>query len=93
MNMAAPCRMPYKDLFIYYVKGRVRGGPIADGDAFIGNWEEEDDSFLFFRRPADACVQNLLLRQPHLRLQTAFKWLMMNGRAAPWSRFRWAACR
>lgn len=73
MNMAAPCQMPYKNLFIYYIKGRVRGGPITDGDAFIGNWEEQDDSFLFFKRPADACVRNLLLRQPHLRLQDRFQ--------------------
>ncbi len=35
-------------------------------DNCIGNWEEEEDSFLFFSRPAIEQVESLLSRQPQL---------------------------
>ena len=35
-------------------------------DNYIGNWEEEEDSFLFFSQPALEQVESLLSRQPHL---------------------------
>ncbi len=64
---------PYQDLHIYYLHGRVSGNPITGNDHFIGNWEEEGDSFLFFKEPADECVQALLRAQPHLSLQDQFQ--------------------
>jgi ribosomal protein L11 methyltransferase len=64
---------PYKDLFIYYLKGRVGGNPIVGDEDFIGNWEEAEDSFLFFKQPADGRVQALLDRQPHLTSQDRFE--------------------
>ncbi len=66
-------QLPYKDLFIYYLKGRVATDPALDGPAYIGNWEEEDDSFLFFKQPADIIIQDLLQHQPHLELQDRFQ--------------------
>jgi ribosomal protein L11 methyltransferase len=64
---------PYKDLFIYYLKGRVGKDPVLGDEGFIGNWEEEEYSFLFFKRPADAPVAQLLGRQPHLVLQDSYQ--------------------
>jgi hypothetical protein len=43
----APC----PDLFIYYLRGRLRAGSEIFQDNFIGNWEENDESFLFFFQP------------------------------------------
>ena len=57
---------PCQELFIYYLKGRLK----IDGDTLpddcIGNWEEEEDSFLFFSRPALEQVKTILSRQPQL---------------------------
>jgi len=57
---------PHPELFIYYLKGRLKPDGHALPDSCIGNWEEEEDSFLFFSRPACEQVQNLLRRQPQL---------------------------
>jgi ribosomal protein L11 methyltransferase len=57
---------PSQDLFIYYLNGRLRPDDEIFQDNFIGNWEEEDDSFLFFSSPASGQVRNLLSRQPQL---------------------------
>ncbi|MBW2657422.1 MAG: 50S ribosomal protein L11 methyltransferase, partial [Deltaproteobacteria bacterium] len=59
---AGPCQ----ELYIYYIKGRLKADSVMLHDDFLGNWEEEDDSFLFFSRPATGQVENLLGRQPHL---------------------------
>jgi ribosomal protein L11 methyltransferase len=63
---------PYGDLHIYYLKGRVAADPHLAGDSFIGNWQEEEDSFLFFHCPAEAEVTSLLQRQAHLSLVDHF---------------------
>ncbi|MBI5550623.1 MAG: 50S ribosomal protein L11 methyltransferase [Desulfobacterales bacterium] len=64
---------PCRELWIYYLKGRVGGDPLREDEDFIGNWEEEQDSFLFFKQPADDRVQTLLDQQPHLRLQERYE--------------------
>ncbi|MBW1990462.1 MAG: hypothetical protein JRI97_13100, partial [Deltaproteobacteria bacterium] len=49
---------PYGDLFIYHLAGALDAASEADlGPDFIGNWVEEDTSFLFFSRPADERVE------------------------------------
>ena len=58
--------VPYRDLFIYYLKGRLKTDGLVLPDDCIGNWEEEEDSFLFFSRPALEQVETILRRQPHL---------------------------
>jgi ribosomal protein L11 methyltransferase len=57
---------PCQDLFIYYLNGRLKPDTEIFQDNFIGNWEEDGDTFLFFSSPAIHQVQNLLCRQPHL---------------------------
>lgn len=57
---------PGRDLFIYYLKGRVKAESGIFQENFIGNWEEESDSFLFFSSPALQQIQDLLFRQPEL---------------------------
>lgn len=60
-----PC--PYDDLFIYYLQGRIQpGGPALQG--LIGNWEEDDTTFLFFSAPSRDQVDRLLSAQSQLTL-------------------------
>jgi ribosomal protein L11 methyltransferase len=60
------CTAPYQELFIYYLKGRLMVDGKTLPDDCIGNWEEEEDSFLFFSRPAFEQVEIILSRQPQL---------------------------
>ncbi len=64
---------PYQDLHIYYLKGRVAHDPAMNDRTFIGNWQEEEDAFLFFRQPAERLVRKILDRQPGLILADQFK--------------------
>ncbi len=59
---------PYQDLFIYYIKGHLNAGTRIAGRHFIGNWQEDDFSFLFFSMAADEAVNKLLGLQPGLNL-------------------------
>jgi ribosomal protein L11 methyltransferase len=63
---------PYRDLYIYYLKGRLNPDRIKFSDEFIGNWEEDGFSFLFFSRPCMEKVENLLRVQPQLTLLDKF---------------------
>jgi ribosomal protein L11 methyltransferase len=58
---------PYGDLYIYYLNGSIRKEP-EFGPDFIGNWEEDGFSFLFFHRPADRQVKSLIEEVPGLSL-------------------------
>jgi ribosomal protein L11 methyltransferase len=53
---------PKRDLYIYFLKGRLKTESGVFQNNFIGNWEEEDDSFLFFSSPALRQIQSLLNR-------------------------------
>jgi ribosomal protein L11 methyltransferase len=65
---------PYQDLFIYYLEGRVQPSAALQAcDGFIGNWEEEGDSFLFFSRPAEETVNLLIEQQSHLTLADSYR--------------------
>ncbi len=59
---------PYDNLFIYYLNGRLTPDNRIVQDDFIGNWEEGEDSVLFFSSPADRQIELLLQRQPQLKL-------------------------
>jgi len=63
---------PYRDLHIYYLNGRLTGGHRDLGPGFIGNWEEQDTSFLFFSRPSDDTVQRLVAETGPLTLIDTF---------------------
>jgi ribosomal protein L11 methyltransferase len=59
----------YQDLYIYILEGVLRGTEEAGlPPSFIGNWVEDDSSFLFFSQPAEEPVVSLLQRHPELRL-------------------------
>ncbi|MGD9062056.1 MAG: hypothetical protein PVF72_16570, partial [Desulfobacterales bacterium] len=55
---SGPC--PYDDLYIYHLSGRLTSQDIIPKNTFIGNWEEDDYSFLFFSQPAFEGIQHLL---------------------------------
>lgn len=57
---------PRRDLFIYYLKGRLKAASGMFQNNFIGNWQEDDDSFLFFSSPASRQIQSLLYHQREL---------------------------
>ena len=64
---------PYDELFIYYLKGRLELRHQNFQNNFLGNWEEEDDSILFFSNPADRQIENLLHRQPDLEYVDSYR--------------------
>jgi ribosomal protein L11 methyltransferase len=64
---------PYGDLFIYYLKGRMIPGSTMVDRSFVGNWEEDGYSFLFFKRSSLQAVAALTSQQPHLKLLDNFK--------------------
>jgi ribosomal protein L11 methyltransferase len=59
---------PYDDLYIYHLQGRLTSPGKLNKGHFIGNWEEDDFSFLFFSQPAIEEIQLLLRSQSQLRL-------------------------
>lgn len=60
---------PYKDLFIYYIQGCLEPElELGLGDDFLGNWEEDGYSFLFFSRSAHKTVFDLVRTNPGLLL-------------------------
>ena len=63
---------PYKDLYIYYLEGRLKSNPKIFHDHFIGNWQEDEFSFLFFSRPAPKEVGKILRSNPGSALLEEF---------------------
>ncbi len=57
---------PYNQLFIYYLQGRLSSERDIQHANYIGNWEEDDYSFIFFSQPSRAKVSRLIKKQPHL---------------------------
>ena len=64
---------PYEELFIYYLKGRLALSDQKFQNNYIGTWEEEDDSILFFSASADRQIENLLHRLPHLEVVDSYR--------------------
>ncbi len=63
---------PYQDLYIYYLSGRLPHCE-SPGPNFLGNWQEEDTSFLFFSSPAQVQVETLVNKHPGLVLEDAYQ--------------------
>ncbi len=59
---------PYGDLFIYYFEGRVNLDEKTFGSDYLGNWEEDGFSFLFFAGKASDVINNIQTLQPDLVL-------------------------
>jgi ribosomal protein L11 methyltransferase len=60
-------------LFIYYLKGCLISGSTIVDRSFVGNWEEDGYSFLFFKRSSHQIVEALTSQQPHLKLLDKFQ--------------------
>lgn len=65
-NLKNVTAKPYSELFIYYLQGRLKADPHLFHENFIGNWEEDNFSFLFFSSPARDDIAKLLRTQPQL---------------------------
>ena len=59
---------PYDDLFIYQMGGKLTTAKKFSLKGFVGNWVEDDFSFLFFSSPADEAIRDILRIQPQLTL-------------------------
>jgi ribosomal protein L11 methyltransferase len=59
---------PDEELYIYYLKGRVAPGMDLSAPGFIGNWEEEGFSFLFYSQECRRRIAALLAAQPQLEM-------------------------
>ena len=57
---------PYDDLYIYQLGGKLTSHKELPRNCFIGNWEEDDFSFLFFSDPVHDEIKVLLSAQPQL---------------------------
>ena len=57
---------PCNELFIYYLEGTLQEDP-SGLKHFIGNWQEDGFSFLFFTEPSLDQVQDLVRVSPSLR--------------------------
>jgi len=68
MSPAPAAAAPYQDLFIYYLSGRFRPGRAFRPDHYLGSWEEDNFSFLFFTRPNLDLVRQTIARLPELEL-------------------------
>ncbi|NNF98795.1 MAG: methyltransferase domain-containing protein [Desulfobacteraceae bacterium] len=59
---------PYRDLYIYYLRGRLGNCLTAEFSNFLGNWEEDEYSFLFFSSPSMDAVESIVREQPEVSL-------------------------
>lgn len=57
---------PYENLYIYYLKGRVSLSSVESEKNFIGNWEEDGFSFLFFSSKVDDAVEKIVFKDKGL---------------------------
>jgi ribosomal protein L11 methyltransferase len=64
---------PGEELFIYYLKGRLKQHDWQFQSNFIGNWEEEGDSILFFSSSADQQIGELLRHRPQLEYVDSYR--------------------
>ena len=60
MNQTSQLLRPDTQLFIYYIEGVIPPDYKVTHDSFVGNWVEDDFSFLFFTQPAQDVVSTIL---------------------------------
>ncbi|MBU1568035.1 MAG: 50S ribosomal protein L11 methyltransferase [Proteobacteria bacterium] len=68
MPEPSPPLRPDTLLFIYYIDGAIPTHHHIETENFIGNWVEDDFSFLFFTQPAHEKVMQLLASFPGRKL-------------------------
>jgi ribosomal protein L11 methyltransferase len=64
---------PDEELYIYYLKGRVAPEMDLSAPGFIGNWEEDGFSFLFYSQACRKRIAALLAAQPQLEMIDAYQ--------------------
>jgi len=72
-TLLAPPDIPYQNLYIDYLKGHVTPNDTDFGNRFIGNWQEDEFSFLFFSSPVMEIIDRVLQVQPQLTLLDQFR--------------------
>lgn len=55
-------------LYIYYLEGSLPSQLHVASDAFVGNWVEDNSSFLFFTKPSGDVVTKILTKYPDISL-------------------------
>ncbi len=74
INKAEEAQSPYQDLYVYYLNGVLESEEEADfGPSYLGNWVEEENSFLFFSSPSEPLVNQTIKRRPGLKVQDVFQ--------------------
>ncbi len=68
MEQTTQLLRPDTQLFIYYIEGVIPPDYRVDHISFIGNWVEDDFSFLFFTQPAAETVTTILNSFPKYKL-------------------------
>ncbi len=84
----AVLQQPCSDLFIYYISGGVRPDALLHGDTYIGNWQEDGFSFLFFSEPAGSRVRTVVEKQTGLELLDQFHMTYEQWQGGPLENFR-----
>jgi len=64
---------PETVLHIYYIEGILPTDAPIPAENFIGNWVEDNFSFLFFKKSARETVEKILSNYPGLRLQDEYE--------------------
>lgn len=61
---------PCDNLYIYYVDGVIKSSDsqLNNNSNFLGNWIEEESSFLFFSSPSDELVKASIANNEHAKL-------------------------
>lgn len=64
---------PETVLHIYYIEGILPPDTRIPAENFIGNWVEDNFSFLFFKKSVRKTVERILSNYPDLRLQDEYE--------------------
>jgi len=60
-------------LYIYYIQGKFPAHQDFPSPDFLGNWEEDGFSFLFFSQPAQSLVETIIRKNPSTQLLDTFE--------------------
>jgi ribosomal protein L11 methyltransferase len=72
-DQTVPPFFPDSLLYIYYIQGKFPPHQTFPYPGFLGNWEEDDFSFLFFSQPALPLVQDIITSTPNTELLDTFE--------------------
>ena len=74
-------KSPYKDLHVYFLNGVFERDDESDfGSSYMGNWVEDEISFLFFSEPSLDLVNQAIELRRALPSKMSFIFPMRTGR-------------